>query len=376
MTVETIRSEPGFADFNGPGAPVVRPQPGADNLAQVSDLLALTQRIATPFGWKSLADLTIGHFVYDGRGKPQRVVMATPVFKDLKCYEVTFDDGQEVTVSASHRWTVETRNGHDDGFVEVTVSAEELARMKGNRRSAISIPNGVRLSDDIGLPVDPYLFGYWLGDGYAANGAIAVGRQDIEEVTSLLVGTMRPYETMSSVYYDYNLSHFLNIRNIKKPSRDAIDQSLFQRLRTLGVLRNKHVPDLYLFAGTEQRRALLQGMVDSDGSVTPKKGQIHFTNTNRRIIEGFVEIARSLGYKPSVRDHCTSGSVAVFQVADGKPIARIGRKQARVIPGGRIASRRYIRSVVPVESVPLKGLGIETGSQSFQVEGGILTRGF
>ncbi|MHA7300438.1 LAGLIDADG family homing endonuclease [Pseudarthrobacter sp. MDT1-22] len=317
----------------------------------------------------------MGNYVYDGYGNLQRVIAETPIFQDLKCHEVTFDDGQKITATASHRWTVETRNGHDDGFVHVTVSTEELERMKRNRRSAISVPNGSRISNDVVLPVDPYLFGYWLGDGYAANGAFAVGRQDVEEVTALLRSALLPYETMSSIYYDYNLCHFLNIKNIKKPSRDAVDQSLFQRLRTLGVLRNKHVPDVYLFAGTEQRRAVLQGMIDSDGAVTPQKGQVLFTNTNRRIMGGFVEIARSLGYKPSVRVHPTSGWNAVFQVADDKPIARILRKQSRVIPGGRIAGRRYIRSVLPVDSVPVKGLGIEAGSHSFQVEGGILTHG-
>lgn len=345
----------------------------ARQVGALPEQFALDCRVATPAGWKSFEDLTLGDHVFDGRAMPQRVIRETPVLKDLKCFEVTFDDGQKITTPATNKWTVQTRNGHDDGFVEVTVCTEDLAHMKRQRRSAISIPNGARLSNDVVLPVDPYLFGYWLGDGYAANGAFAVGRQDVEEVTAIMMNVLLPYETISSTYYEYNLCHFLNVKNIQKPSRNAVNQSLFQRLRTLGVLRNKHIPDIYLFAGTEQRRALLQGMIDSDGAVTPAKGQIHFTNTNRRILNGFVEIARSLGYKPSVRPHLTAGWVAVFQVADNKSVARILRKQSRVIPGGRIAARRYIRSVLPVEPVPVKGFGLETGSSSFQIEGGILT---
>lgn len=337
--------------------------------------LALTHRVATPSGWKSLGDLTVGDTVFDGDGNWQRVDRDTSVFRNLDCYTVTFDDGQEITVAASHRWTVETRNGHDSGFVEHTVSTEELARMKLMRRSAISVSVAGRLSPDLELPVDPYLFGYWLGDGYSANGAITVGRNDVEEVTALLQDVLLSYEMMSSTYYEYNLAHCLNVRNVTKPSRGAVNQSLFQRLRTLGVLRNKHVPDVYLFAGTEQRRALLQGMVDSDGNVTDRQGQVQFVNTNRRILDGFVELARSLGYKPSVRTHTTAGWLAVFQVADDKPVARVQRKASRLVPGGRIASRRYIRSVVPVKSVHLKCVGIDTDGHQFQVEGGILTHG-
>ncbi|WP_231941295.1 LAGLIDADG family homing endonuclease [Arthrobacter sp. U41] len=334
--------------------------------------VALTHRVATPSGWKSVADLIVGDTVFDGDGNWQRVDRDTSVFRNLDCYSVTFDDGQQITAAASHTWTVETRNGHDSGFVELTVSTTELARMKLFRRSAISVPVAERLSPDLDLPVDPYLFGYWLGDGYSANGAISVGRNDVEEVTTLLQDVLLSYEMLSSTYYDYNLAHCLNVRNVTKPSRGAVNQSLFQRLRTLGVLRNKHVPDVYLFAGTEQRRALLQGLVDSDGNVTNRKGQVQFVNTNRRILDGFVEIARSLGYKPSVRAHPTAGWLAVFQVADDYPVARIQRKASRLVPGGRMASRRYIRSVLPVRSVHLKGIGIDTDAHQFQVEGGIL----
>lgn len=364
-------SEAGWAATTGSRTQVTTAGSGGRLLEQ----FALACRVATPSGWKTLAELTVGDYVYDSHGNPQRIIAETPVLQGLNCYEVTFDDGQKITVSASHGWSVETRNGHDDGFVHITVSTDELAHMKRHRRSAISVPNGVRISNDVVLPVDAYLFGYWLVDGYAANGAFAVGRRDVEEVTALLRSALLTYETISSVYYNYNLCYFLNIKNVVKPSRDAVNQSMFQRLRTLGVLRNKHVPDLYLFAGTEQRRSLLQGMVDSDGSVTGKKGQVQFVNTNRRILDGFVEIARSLGYKPSVRPHTTSGWHAVFQVTDDRPIARVLRKQARVIPGGRIAGRRYIRSVLPVDSVPVKGLAIEGDSHTFQIEGGILTQG-
>ncbi|MHA7290006.1 hypothetical protein ACX80V_10205 [Arthrobacter sp. MDT3-24] len=87
--------------------------------------------------------------------------------------------------------------------------------------------------------------------------------------------------------------------------------------------------------------------------MTDKKGQVQFVNPNRRILDGFVEIARSLGYKPSVRAHPTSGWLAVFQVADDRPVARIQRKALRVVPGGlgRIGSRSLNRQGTCVSGI-------------------------
>ncbi|WP_458107727.1 hypothetical protein M1D51_19675 [Arthrobacter sp. R3-55] len=334
--------------------------------------LAVTHRVATPTGWKPLAELVPNDLVFDITGAMTPVSETSPTYRRQPCFEITFDDGQRIRAAASQSWTVQTRNGHDNAFVEFTATTEELAIMKGSRRSAISIPLTKRESPNLDLPIDPYLFGYWLGDGYAANGAFAVGNADVEEVTAILTRVLLPYEIITCRYYDYNLCHHLNIRNIKKPSRVSPQQSLFQRLRTLGLLRNKHVPDLFLLAGTEQRRSLMQGMIDSDGNVTAK-GQVQFTNTNRRIIDGFLEVSRSLGYKPTARVHSTSGWIVTFQATDNEPVARIQRKASRAILGGRIASRRYIQSIQPAESVPMKSVGFVTPGLMFQIEGGIVT---
>ncbi|MFJ4266270.1 LAGLIDADG family homing endonuclease [Paenarthrobacter nicotinovorans] len=336
--------------------------------------LAVTHRVATPAGWRSIADLATNDLVFGINGTATAVTETSPVYRGLPCFEVSFDDGQKIRAAASNSWTVQTRNGHDSDYVQFTATTEELATMKRSRRSAISIPLAIRESPSLQLPIDPYLFGYWLGDGYAANGAFAVGNADVEEVTAILQKVLLPYEIITSKYYAYNLCHHLNVRNIKKPSRVSPEQSLFQRLRTLGVLYNKHVPELFLLAGTEQRRSLMQGMIDSDGNVT-SDGQIKFTNTNRRIIDGFLEVCRSLGYKPSARVHTTSGWVVSFQAIDAEPVARIQRKATRVKLGGRIGSRRYIQSITPIEPVPVKSVGFATQGLIFQVEGGIATHG-
>ena len=48
------------------------------------------------------------------------------------------------------------------------------------------IPNGRIEGPDVDLPIDPYLLGYWLGDGTTAEPAITVGNEDLPELLAAM----------------------------------------------------------------------------------------------------------------------------------------------------------------------------------------------
>ncbi|WP_350000919.1 LAGLIDADG family homing endonuclease [Pseudarthrobacter sp. WHRI 8279] len=265
---------------------------------------------------------------------------------------------------------ISVRNGHGDAFETKAVRTEALA-LHLPRRACVRLL--AQPSVPVDLPVDPYVFGYWLGDGQSANGNICVGMQDYEHLRAELIKTLRAYEDLGEAHYWQNMM-MLNIRRrpeLCPKGHDRTDNprfskaghpicrrctngkakhlptlmSLHERLKSVGVIKNKHIPDLYLHAGTHQRRALLQGLMDSDGHID-KAGRAGFTNTNRRIVDGFVFVARSLGYKPQVRQHNTSGWIVSFAVNSTAPIVRLERKAARVVVAtSRQARMKYIRSV-------------------------------
>jgi replicative DNA helicase len=70
-------------------------------------------------------------------------------------------------------------------------------------------------------------------------------------------------------------------------------------LRTHGLLNNKHVPVGYLRASEAQRRDLLAGLLDTDGTVT-SNGNVQFTTTSKALADGVYELIVSLGYRCSV----------------------------------------------------------------------------
>src|SRR5690606_26166545 len=71
------------------------------------------------------------------------------------------------------------------------------------------------------------------------------------------------------------------------------------RLRTLGVLGNKHIPMHYLRASETQRRALLAGLLDTDGTVT-HGGSVQFSVTDKRLFDDVYELVVGLGYRCGV----------------------------------------------------------------------------
>ena len=68
------------------------------------------------------------------------------------------------------------------------------------------------------------------------------------------------------------------------------------------------MPPEYLIAAPEQRRALLQGLMDGGGSV--EAGTCEFTNTNEALVDAVVELAAGLGFRP-VKRNVRRGGIGV-----------------------------------------------------------------
>jgi len=65
-------------------------------------------------------------------------------------------------------------------------------------------------------------------------------------------------------------------------------------LRAAGVLMNKHIPAIYLRASYAQRLALLQGLMDTDGTINAS-GASEIDLCHKPLADGLLELIRSLG---------------------------------------------------------------------------------
>jgi len=138
---------------------------------------------------------------------------------------------------------------------------------------------------------DPYMLGYWLGDGTSESSRIT--SQD--STVLKYFGTEVSKSGLSLTYeskYDYNIS--TNIQRNKKgsnPFRNA--------LKFYNLLNNKHVPIDYKVNDTETRLQLLAGFLDADGHLS-ESNNFEFYQKSKVLFDDIVFVARSLGLMVSV----------------------------------------------------------------------------
>jgi replicative DNA helicase len=145
-------------------------------------------------------------------------------------------------------------------------------------------------------------------------------------------------------------------------------------LRSAGVLGDKHIPAAYLRASEAQRRALLAGLVDTDGTVTAG-GCVQFTTTSERLQRDVYELVVSLGYRcgvsrRAVRGRTTTSSTAfTLTFSADEEVFRLERKRLlHKERGQRLFQRRnsrFITAVRPIASVPVRCVEVDNAEHLY-----------
>lgn len=317
--------------------------------------LALDTPIPTPTGWTSMGALVDGDEVFDEQGRVCRVTFATDVMLGHDCYRVEFSDGTAIVADGEHQWAVIDRKGKDRLLTtEQMVGRVRMGSRPTHREHRFSIPTAGPL-DCIGrpLPVPAYTLGAWLGDGSRRDGRV----------------TNADAEVWSSITAD---GYQLGVSEQAGRAETRTVLALRPQLRELGLNDRKSIPPLYLRASTEDRTALLQGLMDTDGSVSPA-GQCEFTTTSPALAGGVTELLRSLGAKPTCREkRATIAGRDVgpkwriqFFAPPGLHPFRIARKGERVRFGAGRSRTRQIIAITPVPSVPVRCIQVDSPSHLY-----------
>lgn len=317
--------------------------------------LALDTPIPTPDGWTTMGELQVGSMVFDKDGKPTSVVAVSEV-KNLPCFRVNFTNGDSVVCDDEHRWLARcgTSNANQKKYSVITVNQMYDAISDG---MSVTIPVQKPLDlPDAELPLDPYLLGYWLGDGSAKAAAITCGKDDLPHVLDVVKKSKFQLGTVKAD--KRSQAHCVRIKG-----------GFLVLLRAMGLLGNKHIPEEYLRASVTQRLSLLRGLMDSDGHIDIDRGRAHFSTTNRDIADAVYELVLSLGDIPwfQKRKNVGFGKECRSFLVGWKPTVcpvTIPRKVKNFTPR-KIAAYRSVASVIPIESVPTKCIAVESLSETY-----------
>ncbi|WP_267903525.1 replicative DNA helicase [Rhodococcus sp. JT-3] len=147
------------------------------------------------------------------------------------------------------------------------------------------------------------------------------------------------------------------------------------RLRTVGVLGNKHIPVQYLRGSEAQRRAVLAGLLDTDGTVTAG-GSVQFSVTNERLVRDAQELVVSLGYRCQMSTKRVNGrteaSSTAFTLTFSTDDEVFGLTRKAMLHKERRASKstarsgsRYIVDVRPIASVPVRCVEVDNADHMY-----------
>lgn len=314
----------------------------------------LDAKILTPNGWIRMKDIQLNHEILTPKGD---IAFVKGIFpqgeKDI--YKISFSDGSSTECCDDHLWYVFSQKDRDSGRLG---SIKSLKDLKNNLRYGVcnkrnySIPMVSPLCfKEKNLPIEPYLLGSLLGDGtFRHHLGFSSGDDFILQKISTILSIQNLFLKKKNKY-DYS---------IQGKSRHNI-LSFTQVLKELKLWNlyssEKFIPENYKFASLSQRIALLQGLMDTDGTIDKKGMSVSFSTTSSLLAKDVQFLVQSLGGKARILNKQTfftyknikkagkpSFVVQVILPNEIQPFS-LPRKVQRIVLKTKYPPTRYIDSI-------------------------------
>ena len=286
--------------------------------------LSLNTLIPTPKGYTTMGEIKIGDELFDDNGCICHVVAKSQLDFSEQAYRITFKDGAVVEAGEHHQWFGEYTHGNRKSIILTTRELLSIPKDGNSYKFRIPVAGCVDYPK-ADLPIEPYLMGYWLGNGNAVKPEITVKTSDIPSV----LGNIMPHHKVENAWQNTGDSVIFRIKDLKHI--------------LLRSFHDKVIPTEYLHSSKEQRYRLLQGLMDSDGNINDLKGQAVYTSTEKALSESVSELLWSLGIKNAI-----STSISTQRVDWNMPSQQCGR----VATGETIYSVKY----TAFDDMPVAGL--------------------
>ena len=185
----------------------------------------------------------------------------------------------------------------NNDIIEIPVKEFVKIQNKIGKRNYYIYSNGVDFEHNA-VDLDPYILGYWIGDGNSNSSAITTMDNEVIEYfnnTLKLNATIHNKNKTAKTYYYSNGRGKSNY--------------FFEFLKNNNLINNKHIPFNYKTNSKKIRLELLAGLIDSDGHYQKKSNQYEITLKQEHIIDDIVYIALSLGFA-SKKKQCTKSWIS------------------------------------------------------------------
>ena len=317
--------------------------------------------------YKLLKDIVDGDRIVGRSGKPTTVLKAHTIHYPERAYNITFQSGEVIKAGGEHLWTVITQHG-----ITKVCDTDTLYKYSKRNKANLYIPcvGAVEFESDSVLPIDPYILGYYLGDGHRHSCRITTPDKDVVEYFADWCkengGEIKPCETG---------------QNSGEAITYAVTGGLWQALKELEIVKRsgdeheavKHIPECYFHAPYKDRLELLRGLMDADGCHHSGALCI-FSQQEGKLLDDVMRLIESLGMAPT--KHFVDPGKGGFNTnkihynvhfsANVNPFG-IARKANKWRPRKRCADKQKIISIVPADVCLMRCLTVDADDGLFCV---------
>lgn len=323
--------------------------------------------IITPFGMRKNGDLKVGDIISDPCTGGMERVIEIYEHPAHDFYRLFFDDGSWVDCGLEHLWKVrqtgythKRRNlyglGVEDdyriwtfGMIKKWLDEQEegkhyMSGAKCRSRKYLVVPlcepvrftrvgNCMRRTD-----IDPYVIGAVIGDGCLTESATRFCDAKFTSADDDITRELKRAGIVVSTLTRRKGSKATDYELLSDKLREQLSMSKLYGCKST----DKFIPTCYKFATIDERRAIIQGLMDTDGYID-NRGHCYFTSVSHTLAEDVQFIIRSLGgwasisvdtnsgYKDSNGNFikCQDAYTVSIKMKDTSMLFRLPRKKAR-----------------------------------------------
>jgi superfamily II DNA or RNA helicase len=250
---------------------------------------------------KKVQDIQVGDVLMGDDSTPRNVLTLARGREQM--YKISNKKGDTYVCNESHILSLKSSSNHSKLIKKgniIDISVKDFLNLpkcfhgKGGVLLGYKVPINF---EEKNVEFDPYLLGYWLGDGTSRNTNISTEESYVIKYMVDLFKNKHTdlYLKYTGSQYDYRINSIKNTNSFK------------DFLRKYNLLNNKHIPYHYLCNSKDVRLKLLAGIIDSDGYFN--KNCIEIVQKNEKLLDNIIYLARSLGfacYKKRVIKTCTN----------------------------------------------------------------------
>ncbi|MFD4410502.1 helicase-related protein [Streptomyces sp. NPDC058476] len=325
----------------------------------------LDSTVLTPAGFRRMGDLREGDEVVVPDGE---IALIDGVFPqgERDVWRMVLSDGSSVECDDEHLWIVGTSGGWHRAQTPKTMTTREIRldmfKANGSPKWYVPAATPVDLGQDAGLPLDPYLFGLLLGDGsFRHDLRLSTIDDEIRDAVASAVAPDCRLVPVTGSRCDYTIQ----LKERSGGARNPVIQALRDLDLWATTSHGKFIPEDFKNTSIKNRLALLQGLLDTDGTVHKDGLGISLCSASLRLAEDVAWLVRSLGGRARVLPKKAAFHVSVALPAEYAPF-RLSRKADRVCPRPKDNTfRRGIRAVEYVGRKPVQCISVAHPSHAY-----------